>query len=52
MSFLLPNGPVPVYFVIWQTLDTRFATAASVSLGFAAGGCYFLGATQAWLKQP
>ena len=45
MSFLLPNGPVPDYFVSWQALDTRFATAASVSLGFAAGGCYFLGAT-------
>lgn len=27
MSFLLPNGPVPVYFVTWQTLNKRFATA-------------------------
>lgn len=36
----------------WQTLDARFATAASVSLGFAAGGCYFLGAKALNLAPP
>lgn len=36
----------------WQTLDVRFATAASVSLGFAAGGCYFLGAKALNLVPP
>lgn len=53
MSFLLPNGPGPVYFVTWQTLDNKVCYCCQRLPGVCCwrmlfSGCYMSLAQAAW----